>query len=89
MTALVEVDSMLSFQHHLTSALINTDVSHPLLFNLPFWSQRRDGEVHISEADFSERRLSLIDGKLSRLFKGLIDLQAYFTSCAVQHAKID
>ena len=55
---------MLSFHHLFTSALIKADGNHPLLYNLPFASQGRAGEIHISKADFIERRLSLIDGKL-------------------------
>lgn len=65
--SLVERESMLKFQHRLTSALLNVDAANPLLKNLPFWAGRDTGRFDISSSDFSSRRLSLITSILSNM----------------------
>lgn len=69
MSSLVERASMLKFQHRLTEALLNQDLADPLplLRNLPFSKNRRDGRFSISLEDFGQRRLSLISSLLSNM----------------------
>ena len=62
-TSLVERESMLKFQHTFTNAVLNADPSEPLLKNLPFTFQVRDGAYSITLREFSERRLSLISSE--------------------------
>lgn len=61
---LVERNSMLYYQHALTSALLNSDLQNPLFHNLPF--AKSDANVYeISLTEFEARRLSLIGSMLS------------------------
>jgi hypothetical protein len=74
MSSLVERVSMLKFQHSLTEALLNCDPTHPLLQNLPFSQDRRDGQYSITLEDLNQRRLSLISSILSNMRAHLQDL---------------
>ena len=65
--SLVERESLLKFQHRLTSTLLNADPDHPLLSNPPFCRGRCGEKFDITPALFSERRLSLISGILSNM----------------------
>lgn len=65
--SLVERESLLKFQHRLTSALLNTDSESSLLQNLPFWKDAANGNYQIAASDFSDRRLSLISSVLSNM----------------------
>ncbi|KAF7593726.1 hypothetical protein BBP40_011018 [Aspergillus hancockii] len=67
MSSLVERVSMLKFQHSLTEALLNCDPTNPLLQNLPFSQDRRDGQYSITLEDLSQRRLSLVSSILSNM----------------------
>lgn len=72
-TSLVERDSMLKFQHRLTSALLNRDTNNPLLENLPFHASRDTDRFEISATEFAERRLSLISSILSNMRESIED----------------
>lgn len=65
--SLVERESLLKFQHRLTSALLNTDSENLLLRNLPFWKDAANGNYAIAASDFSDRRLGLISSVLSNI----------------------
>ena len=65
--SLVERESLLKFQHRLTSALLNTDSENSLLQNLPFWKDAGNGYYKIMASDFSDRRLALISSILSNM----------------------
>ena len=65
--SLVERESLLKFQHRLTSALLNTDSENLLLQNLPFWKGAANGNYEIVASDFSDRRLGLISSVLSNV----------------------
>lgn len=65
--SLVERESLLKFQHRLTSIILNLDKANPLLRNLPFWTDKNSGQYCISASDFSLRRLSLISSVLSNM----------------------
>lgn len=65
--SLVERQSLLKFQHRLTSALLNTDSENVLLQNLPFWKAAASGNYEIAASDFSGRRLGLISSVLSNM----------------------
>lgn len=67
LVSLLERESMLKFQHLLTSALLNGLRDDPLLHNLPFASNSRTGRFDITMADLRERRTSLIDCILSNM----------------------
>ena len=65
--SLMERESLLKFQHQLTSALLNTNSGDPLLENLPFWRARSTMNYDISAREFSERRISLVSCVLSNM----------------------
>lgn len=65
--SLVERESLLKFQHKLTSALLDADRNEPLLANLPFWTSTQSGNYDVTVAEFAERRLSLISSLLSNM----------------------
>jgi hypothetical protein len=67
LSSIVERDSMLKFQHRLTSALLNVDGQNPLLSNLPFSVDSRSGKFDVYLEEFSQRRLSLISCLLSNM----------------------
>ncbi|KAF2141298.1 uncharacterized protein K452DRAFT_197969, partial [Aplosporella prunicola CBS 121167] len=64
--SLVERESMLKFQHRLTTALLNRDPDHPLLQNFPFLRDR-DKRVNITLSELRERRLNLISTLLANM----------------------
>ena len=66
-TSLAERDSMLKFQHRLTSALLNTDPENLLLRNLPFYAKKSTDRFELTATEFSQRRLSLISSILSNM----------------------
>ena len=65
--SLVERESLLKFQHQLTSAVLNLDSNNPLLVNLPFSVNGATNEYGISIAEFRNRRLSLISSILANM----------------------
>ena len=65
--SLVERESLLKFQHRLTSALLNIDSENALLQNLPFWKDGANGHYQITPSDSSDRTLSLISSVLSNM----------------------
>ncbi|KAF1351426.1 Mus7/MMS22 family-domain-containing protein, partial [Delphinella strobiligena] len=67
LVSLLERESMLKFQHLLTSALLNGLRDDPLLHNLPFATNSRTGRFDITMTDLRERRISLIDCILSNM----------------------
>ena len=78
-TSLVERESMLKFQHRLTSAILNTDRSEPLLRNLPFSTNKSTDRFEITATEFSQRRFSLISSLLSNMRES-IDETLYTSS---------
>ncbi|EKG11125.1 Methyl methanesulfonate-sensitivity protein 22 [Macrophomina phaseolina MS6] len=66
-TSLVERESMLKFQHRLTTSLINRDPGHPLFRNLPFLRNPKTGKFEIKLSEFRERRLGLISSVLANM----------------------
>ncbi len=73
-TSLVERESMLKFQHRFTSALLNVDISNPLLGSLPFYASRSTNRVEITTTEFSQRRLLLISSILSNMRESVEDI---------------
>ena len=69
--SLMEIESLLKFQHLLTAAILNADRDNPLLANLPFWTDPVSGKVSVSISEFRERRLSLISSILANLRESL------------------
>ena len=65
--SLVERESLLKFQHRLTSAVLNADDNDPLLANPPFWRSKVSSRFEITPVLFSERRLSLLSMMLSNM----------------------
>ncbi|EON64562.1 hypothetical protein W97_03795 [Coniosporium apollinis CBS 100218] len=65
--SLMERESMLKYQHRLTTVLINNDPTNPLLRNLPFLAGPRTGRYEISAGELRERRLSLVSGILANM----------------------
>ena len=65
--SLAERESQLKFQHRLTTTLLNSDSTNPLLQNLPFWKDAVNERYSITASDFSARRLSLISSVLSNM----------------------
>ncbi|KAA8644194.1 hypothetical protein EYZ11_004670 [Aspergillus tanneri] len=75
MSSLVERESILKFQHSLTEALLNQDSTNPVLQNLPFSRDQKDGRFSITPDDFKQRRVSLISSLLSNMRAHLQDLE--------------
>lgn len=73
--SLMERESLLKFQHELTSALLNADSGDPLLENLPFWRSRSTLTYNLTAREFSERRVSLISCVLSNMRASIDDYQ--------------
>ncbi|KAL8802853.1 MAG: hypothetical protein Q9182_003540 [Xanthomendoza sp. 2 TL-2023] len=69
--SLVERESLLKYQHRLTSSLLNADSEDLVIANPPFWAIA--GHFEITPAEFSERRLSLISNMLSNMRKAVDD----------------
>ncbi|KAL8697866.1 MAG: hypothetical protein Q9224_002112 [Gallowayella concinna] len=69
--SLVERESLLKYQHRLTSSLLNADSDDIVLANPPFWAIA--GRFDITPTEFSERRLSLISNMLSNMRKAVDD----------------
>ncbi|OJD26843.1 hypothetical protein ACJ73_01764 [Blastomyces percursus] len=72
---IVERGSMLKYQHALTNAIMNTDVSNALLKNLPFSKNPLKRRYEITLQEFSQRRLSLISCILSNMREHLSDAE--------------
>ncbi|OOF99418.1 hypothetical protein ASPCADRAFT_1099 [Aspergillus carbonarius ITEM 5010] len=67
LSALVERVSMLKYQHRLTEALLNHETMEPMLQNLPFARDRKEGRYVITLEDLSHRRVSLISSLLANM----------------------
>ncbi|RAH78371.1 hypothetical protein BO86DRAFT_450412 [Aspergillus japonicus CBS 114.51] len=75
MASLVERVALLKYQHRLTEALLNHEEADPVLQNLPFAIDRKQGRYSLSLEDISQRRLSLISSLLSNMRSHLQDLE--------------
>ena len=75
--SLVERESLLKFQHHFTTALLNAESQNPLLANPPFWADANTGIFTISLTEFKERRVSLLHCVLSNMRESL-DFNSYY-----------
>ncbi|MCJ1317652.1 hypothetical protein MMC15_002977 [Xylographa vitiligo] len=69
--ALVERESLLKFQHQLTTNILNSDRDNYLLVNLPFWVDPKTDLFKISAMEFRERRLSLVSCLFSNMRESL------------------
>ncbi|KAL8733782.1 MAG: hypothetical protein Q9181_003464 [Wetmoreana brouardii] len=67
--SLVERESLLKYQHQLTSSLLEADLNDPVLVNPPLW--KTVGRFDIALTEFSKRRLSLISTLLSNMRKSV------------------
>ncbi|KAL9132077.1 MAG: hypothetical protein Q9217_000113 [Psora testacea] len=65
--SLVERESLLKFQHRLTSVLLDVGQEDILLKNLPFWRSQSSDRYEITAIGFRERRLSLLSSLLSNM----------------------
>lgn len=65
--SLVERESMIKYQHRLTTAMLNLDLHNPLLQNVPFWIGPNLDRFEVTYSEFLERRLSLISCILSNM----------------------
>ncbi|MCJ1384623.1 hypothetical protein MMC17_007741 [Xylographa soralifera] len=71
MGALVERESLLKFQHQLTTNILNSDRDNYLVANLPFWVDPKTELFNISAVEFRERRLSLLSCLFSNMRESL------------------
>ncbi|KAJ9621883.1 hypothetical protein H2203_006763 [Taxawa tesnikishii (nom. ined.)] len=78
--SLLERDSMLKYQHRLTSGLLNVKTNCALLRNLPFAVDRRTGLFEITLNDIRERRMSLIASILSNMLMLFQDVMYHHPS---------
>jgi hypothetical protein len=69
--SLFERESMLKFQHRITTSLLEKATSEPLLHNLPFAANRDTGEYRITLSDLRQRRISLIGSVFSNMHTSL------------------
>jgi hypothetical protein len=67
LTTLVDRESLLRFQHRLLQAIVQADVEHPLLKNLPFFRKSRTADLDISADTLRTRRLALISSLLANM----------------------
>ncbi|KAL4781595.1 Mus7/MMS22 family-domain-containing protein [Aspergillus varians] len=67
LSSLVERASMLKFQHRFTEAILNQDAEDPVLENLPFSRDPKEGRYLITSLELSQRRLTLISSLLSNM----------------------
>ncbi|KAI9044075.1 uncharacterized protein KD926_001898 [Aspergillus affinis] len=90
MSSLVERESILKFQHCLTEALLNQDSSNPILQNLPFSSDKMDGQYYITLQELRQRRVSLISSLLANMrthVQGLEDAESLDLASTKQEYK--
>ncbi|MCJ1416619.1 hypothetical protein MMC32_002957 [Xylographa parallela] len=69
--ALVERESLLKFQHQLTTNILNLDRDNSLVANLPFWVDPKTELFNISAVEFRERRLPLVSCIFSNMRESL------------------
>ncbi|KAF2460563.1 Mus7/MMS22 family-domain-containing protein [Lineolata rhizophorae] len=69
--SLVERESLLKFQHKLTTAVLNAYPSHPILQNLPFTKDENAARYDISANDVHNRRLMTISTILSNMRRSI------------------
>lgn len=67
LAALVGRESMLKFEHQLTSAMLNANVGSAVLNNLPFAVDSHPGEFNIALADLKSRRIAVIGSVLHNM----------------------
>ena len=77
--SLLERESLLKFQHQLTTSIFNLNTQDILLKNLPFSKDPGTGIYSVTAHMFSERRLALISSLLSNIH------EAYETAFIDQH----
>ncbi|EWC47643.1 hypothetical protein DRE_03263 [Drechslerella stenobrocha 248] len=75
-SSLVERESLLKFQHDLTSTIFNYDMSNTLFANMPFEVDPELERYEISLRVFKERRLSLVSTLLENMQKEMFRVQA-------------
>ncbi|KAK6345649.1 hypothetical protein TWF718_007559 [Orbilia javanica] len=69
---LVERESLLKFQHELTTVLFNLDLGNGLFSNMPFEVDQELEQYRISAHDFKERRLSLLGTLLDNMQREMV-----------------
>jgi len=67
LVSLTERDAALKFQHRLTTALLNENISHPLLHNLPFVRMQGKERYDIDLDTLRQRRLALFSTVLENM----------------------
>ena len=65
--SLMERESMMKYQHQLTSLLLNASSNHPLLVNAPFVRDRASSKYTISLAELTQRRIALLSNVLANM----------------------
>ena len=85
--AVVERESLLKYQHKLTSAVLNAGMADELLSNLPFARARFSGRFEINARDFQERRLSSISTVLCNMRSAVGRAQKSKTAAEAHHLK--
>ncbi|KAK6528482.1 hypothetical protein TWF281_009723 [Arthrobotrys megalospora] len=70
--SLVERDSLLKFQHELTTVLFNHDLANGLFSNMPFEVNEDIEQYVISQEIFKQRRLSLLGTLLENMQREMI-----------------
>ncbi|EPS44152.1 hypothetical protein H072_1873 [Dactylellina haptotyla CBS 200.50] len=75
-SSLVERDTLLKFQHELTSIVFNYDLSNKLFAGMPFEIDKEAEEYRISLKDFKARRLSLLSTLLENMQTEMSRLQS-------------
>ena len=71
LTAIVERDVSLKFQHMLTNSILNAGSEDRLLHNLPFCVDRTSARFNITPSEFLTARLSLITTVLLNMWDGV------------------
>ncbi|KAI9741200.1 MAG: hypothetical protein M1834_002913 [Cirrosporium novae-zelandiae] len=82
MKALIERESVLKYQHQLTTAILNADLKDPLVVNFPFIKSTGEGHS-ISAPDFRQHRLQLISTLLSNMRVTLFEIEVTDHSRAI------
>ena len=71
LTAIVEREVSLKFQHRLTNSVLNAGSGDRLLHNPPFCIDRTSGRFNITPSDFLTARLSFITTVLLNMWEGV------------------
>lgn len=76
LVSLADRESLLKFQHKLTTAMLNLDADDQLLFNMPFTKAAKSQKYDVSLADLRQRRLGIISTILSNMQRSFYNTMA-------------